>query len=57
MKTVKFLTSHTIGALYNEGEIAGFEDDIADDLVARNIAEVMKEKALRKKTDTGLPES
>ena len=45
MKTVKFLIPHTIGALYNEGEIAGFEDDLADELIERKIAEFMKEKA------------
>lgn len=45
MKAVKFLTDHRVGALYNEGEIAGFEDDVADDLIEREIAEPVKGKA------------
>ena len=39
MKAVKFLMPHTIGTLYNEGEVAGFEDDVAADLIERKIAE------------------
>ena len=27
MKAVKFLMPYTLGALYNEGEVAGFDDD------------------------------
>lgn len=42
MKAVKFLMPYTLGALYNEGEIAGFEDGVADDLIARKIAEPVK---------------
>lgn len=42
MKAVKFLMPHTVGALYNTGEIAGFSDAIADDLVKREIAELVK---------------
>ncbi len=42
MKAVKFLMPYTLGALYNEGEVAGFEADIADDLIARKIAEAVK---------------
>ena len=45
MKAVKFLMPHTVGSLYNEGEIAGFEDDVADDLIERKIAEAVKSKA------------
>lgn len=45
MKAVKFLTDHRVGALYNEGEIAGFEDSVADDLIEREIAELVKGKA------------
>jgi uncharacterized membrane protein len=43
MKTVKFLMSHTVGALYNEGETAGFDDAVADDLIEREIAEEVKQ--------------
>lgn len=42
MKAVKFLMPYTVGALYNEGEVAGFEDAIADDLIERQIAEAAK---------------
>lgn len=42
MKAVKFLMPYTLGALYNEGEVAGFDDDMADDLIARKIAEPAK---------------
>jgi hypothetical protein len=45
MKAVKFIVDHTVGALYNAGEIAGFEDDVADDLIKREIAEPVKGKA------------
>lgn len=42
MKAVKFLMPYTLGALYNEGEVAGFDDDIAADLIERKIAEPAK---------------
>jgi len=42
MKTVKFLMPYTVGALYNEGEIAGFDEAIAKDLIEREIAEPVK---------------
>lgn len=49
MKAIKFLVACTVGALYNEGEVAGFEDDVADDLIAREIAiEVKAEKGKAK---------
>ncbi|MEP2103085.1 MAG: hypothetical protein ABJP02_04925 [Parasphingorhabdus sp.] len=41
---VKFLMPHTVGSLYNEGETAGFEKGVADDLVKRKIAEPAKTK-------------
>lgn len=43
MKAVKFLMPFTVGALYNEGEVAGFEEAVADDLIERKIAEPVKE--------------
>lgn len=43
MKAVKFLMPFTVGALYNEGEIAGFEDAVAADLIERKIAEPVKD--------------
>lgn len=42
MKAVKFLMPYTVGALFNEGEVAGFDDAIADDLIKRKIAEAVK---------------
>jgi hypothetical protein len=42
MKAVKFLMPFTVGALYNEGEVAGFEDAVANDLIERKIAEPVK---------------
>lgn len=42
MKLVKFLIAYQAGALYNEGETAGFEDDVADDLIKRDIAVAAK---------------
>lgn len=44
MKAIKFLTPCTVGALYNEGEVAGFEDAVANDLIERGIAEPVKGK-------------
>ncbi|WP_066526674.1 hypothetical protein [Erythrobacter sp. CCH5-A1] len=49
MKAVKFLMPFIVGALYNEGEVAGFEDAVADDLIERKIAEPVK--AAKAKTD------
>lgn len=37
-KAVVFLVAHTLGSLYNAGDVAGFEDDTADDLIKRGIA-------------------
>lgn len=39
---VTFLMSHTIGALYNEGETAGFSPEVAEDLIKREIAKPAK---------------
>ncbi|KUO53189.1 MAG: hypothetical protein APF82_00960 [Sphingomonadales bacterium BRH_c42] len=33
---------YTLGALYNEGEVAGFDEAISDDLIKRSIAEAVK---------------
>lgn len=44
MKAVTFLLAHTVGALYNIGETAGFSDEIAADLIERGIAEPAKVK-------------
>ncbi len=44
MKAIKFLAACTVGALYNEGEVAGFEDAVADDLIKRGLAEAAKAK-------------
>lgn len=35
---VKFLVAHTVGALYNSGDVAGFEKRIEADLIKRGIA-------------------
>lgn len=43
MKAVKFLMPFTVGALYNEGEVAGFDEATADDLIKRKIAEPVKD--------------
>lgn len=51
MKAVKFLMPWTVGALYNEGEVAGFEDDVADDLIERKIAEAVKTGGKAKPAD------
>jgi len=37
-KSVKFLMTYPVGPLYNEGEVASFEEAIADDLIEREIA-------------------
>jgi hypothetical protein len=42
---VKFLESHTVGALYNEGEIAGFDKKTEEDLIERKIAKPYKAEA------------
>lgn len=42
MKAVKFLMPWTVGALYNEGEVAGFSEAVAADLIERGIAEDVK---------------
>ena len=41
---VRFLTAHTLGSLYNQGEVAGFDDDTEADLIKRGIAELAKGK-------------
>lgn len=40
---VKFLTSHTLGALYVKNDVAKFEASIEKDLVERKIAEKVTE--------------
>jgi len=50
MKAIKFLMPYTLGALYNEGEVAGFEDALADDLIARGVAEPVKGGKATKET-------
>lgn len=42
MKAIKFLAAATVGTLYNVGEVAGFEDHIADDLIEQGVAEEVK---------------
>lgn len=39
---VKFLIAHTVGALFNAGEIAGFSKEVEKDLIDRKIAEAHK---------------
>lgn len=51
MKTVKFLMPYTVGALYNEGEVAGFDEAIAKDLIDREIAEPFKAAKSGAKSD------
>jgi hypothetical protein len=41
---VKFLQSHTLGAQYNEGEVAGFDAATEADLIERKIAEKVEPK-------------
>lgn len=41
-KSVKFLMTYPVGPLYNEGEVATFEEAIADDLIEREIAVLVK---------------
>jgi hypothetical protein len=55
MKAVKFLMPYTLGALYNEGEVAGFDDDIAADLIERKIAEPAKASAKGKPSAEDAP--
>lgn len=52
MKAIKFLSACTVGALYNAGEVAGFEDAVADDLIERGIAELVKADKGQAKADT-----
>lgn len=47
IKAVAFLVAHTVGTLYNAGDVAGFETETADDLIKRGIA-----KAYSKGDDT-----
>lgn len=37
-KAVAFIVAHTVGTLYNPGDVAGFDDDVAADLIKRGIA-------------------
>ena len=50
-KLVTFLMAATVGCLFNEGETASFEDDVADDLIERKIAKAAKAKASGDKPD------
>lgn len=43
--TVKFIAAHALGALYNIGDVAGFDAETEADLVERKIAEPLKAKA------------
>ncbi len=46
MKAVKFLKEHMVTpTLYNEGEVAGFEDAVADALVEAEVAEIVTAEA------------
>src|SRR3546814_10161682 len=52
---VTFLMSHTVGALYNEGETAGFAPEVAEDLIKREIAKPAKaDKAAKKPAEPEL---
>lgn len=51
MKAIKFLAACTVGSLYNKGEVAGFEDAIADDLIKQGVAEAHKAGKSDKATD------
>jgi hypothetical protein len=51
MKAIKFLMPYTVGALYGEGEVAGFDDAIAADLIERKIAEAVKQGKADTKAD------
>lgn len=55
MKAVKFLMAYTVGTLYAEGEIAGFHDPVADELIERGIAEEAPAKKGGKKKDDADP--
>lgn len=41
---VKFLTSAQVGTLYNEGEIAAFDDETEAKLIEAKVAEAVKAK-------------
>ncbi|MGY0794260.1 hypothetical protein ACW7BJ_33350 [Azospirillum argentinense] len=49
MKAVKFTAPATVGTLYNPGDVAGFDDDVADNLVAAKVAEPVEGKPEPKK--------
>lgn len=38
MKVLKMLEPVTVGTVYGPGDVAGFEDAVADDLIARKLA-------------------
>lgn len=42
---VKFLTQTQVGTLYNEGEIASFDEKTEEELVKAKVAEPVKGKA------------
>jgi hypothetical protein len=50
-KLVTFLMAATVGCLFNKGETASFEDDVADDLIEREIATPAKVKAKNDKAE------
>lgn len=41
---VKFKQPHTVGALYNAGEVAAFDREVEADLIKREIAEAVEAK-------------
>lgn len=45
MKAVRFVDSIKLGALYNAGETAGFDEALADHLVQQGFAEFLSTEA------------
>lgn len=50
---VKFLTPTQVGTLYNEGEIASFDDKTEDELIKAKVAEAVKARAADKAPANG----
>jgi len=45
MKAVRFVQSYMTGCLYNPGDVAGFNDEVAASLIERGVAEAVEAEA------------
>lgn len=55
MKTIRFVHPTKLGTLYNAGEMAGFEETLADHLVQQGFAEFLSTEEVAPPTEEVTP--